>query len=127
MVALVATGKTGSARITPRSGLIAVVIAAAMLAAACGTGGGGGSPGLDEGAAPDVTTRTEDATTGTGSTPTSSSPREPAARSPENPGAPTSETREAILTLDRETLDGSHLDLDALAGREVLLWFWAPW
>jgi len=116
-------GNPVGVRFSPRAGLIAVIMAAALLAAACG--GGGDSPVITEGAAPETTTPTGDAAPEPGPTTTGSTGA--TSNVAPSPVGSTSETREAVLVLDRETLDGSRLDLDALAGREVLLWFWAPW
>jgi hypothetical protein len=46
---------------------------------------------------------------------------------PSTASAP-AETREAILRLDGvDQVGGGQLVADDYAGREVLLWFWAPW
>lgn len=37
------------------------------------------------------------------------------------------ETRAAILRLAGPQLDGVEFDPNTVAGRDVLLWFWAPW
>lgn len=37
------------------------------------------------------------------------------------------EAREAVLALQRPTLDGPVFDAETAVGRDVLLWFWAPW
>jgi len=37
------------------------------------------------------------------------------------------ETRDEILRLAGTQLDGIDFDPDTVAGRDVLLWFWAPW
>ena len=106
-------------------------MAAALLAAACG--GGGSSSVVTETAGSDTTSPTGSASGQAGTAPADSSPTGSAsgesgtAPADSSPTGSVSETREAILILDRETLDGSRLDLDALAGREVMLWFWAPW
>ncbi|MCP3937413.1 MAG: hypothetical protein GY708_18830 [Actinomycetia bacterium] len=52
-----------------------------------------------------------------------------AATAPSTQGNPESaaETRPAVLALARETLDGSQLAVDQFSGKDVLIWFWAPW
>lgn len=37
------------------------------------------------------------------------------------------ETRDEILRIARTQLDGAQFNPDTVAGRDVLLWFWAPW
>ena len=37
------------------------------------------------------------------------------------------ETRPEILQLALPQLDGAVFDPNSVAGRDVLLWFWAPW
>lgn len=32
-----------------------------------------------------------------------------------------------LLAGEFATLDGTSIDLDAFAGEDVVLWFWAPW
>jgi hypothetical protein len=32
-----------------------------------------------------------------------------------------------LVVLERSTLNGAMFDPTSLAGKEVLLWFWAPW
>jgi len=32
-----------------------------------------------------------------------------------------------LAVLERSTLNGAMFDPTSLAGKEVLLWFWAPW
>lgn len=32
-----------------------------------------------------------------------------------------------LLSLQAATVDGGELDLETLAGRDVAMWFWAPW
>lgn len=56
---------------------------------------------------------------------------ETTATSQADPGGTTgdagAETRDEILRLERPTLDGAVFEADTVAGRDVLLWFWAPW
>ena len=33
----------------------------------------------------------------------------------------------ALAVLERPTLDGAIFDPGSLTGKEILLWFWAPW
>jgi hypothetical protein len=40
---------------------------------------------------------------------------------------PSGETRDAVLRLAGTTLDGSQFDTEAYVGKDLLLWFWAPW
>ncbi|EWM68250.1 soluble secreted antigen MPT53 [Micromonospora sp. M42] len=63
-------------------------------------------------------------------------PAAPAAAPPDvaspasTPGGPTSAPPAAVpatLTFTGKTLDGTAFSAAALAGRPVLLWFWAPW
>ncbi len=58
-------------------------------------------------------------------------PAPPAAASPTGPAsAPASAspaTVPAALSFTGKTLDGTAFDAAALAGRPVVLWFWAPW
>ncbi|WP_422751534.1 redoxin family protein [Micromonospora sp. WMMD1219] len=58
-------------------------------------------------------------------------PAPPAAASPSGPAsAPASAspaTVPAALSFTGKTLDGTAFDAAALAGRPVVLWFWAPW
>ena len=37
------------------------------------------------------------------------------------------EDRPRVLALAVPQLDGTTFDVSSLAGRDVLLWFWAPW
>lgn len=104
------------------------MIAALVLLSACGSGGqtttepsnaapaesstngSAGSEGTDDApsAAGEDSGTSDDATT-------------PAA------GASLGETRDEILRLARTQLDGVDFDPETVAGRDVLLWFWAPW
>lgn len=58
-------------------------------------------------------------------------PAPPAAASPSGPAsAPASASPAAVpaaLSFTGKTLDGTAFDAAALAGRPVVLWFWAPW
>jgi len=58
-------------------------------------------------------------------------PAPPAAASPSGPAsAPASTSPAAVpaaLSFTGKTLDGTAFDAAALAGRPVVLWFWAPW
>ncbi|NED52496.1 redoxin family protein, partial [Micromonospora aurantiaca] len=58
-------------------------------------------------------------------------PAPPAAASPSGPAsAPASASLASVpatLSFTGKTLDGTAFDAAALAGRPVVLWFWAPW
>ncbi|MFI7305381.1 TlpA family protein disulfide reductase [Micromonospora aurantiaca] len=58
-------------------------------------------------------------------------PAAPAAASPAGPAAGPASTSPAVvpaaLSFTGKTLDGTAFDAAALAGRPVVLWFWAPW
>ena len=43
------------------------------------------------------------------------------------PGCGTERTIEPVSTAVIPTLDGGQVDFGALQGRDVFLWFWAPW
>lgn len=92
---------------------------AAVLGAACGSGSSSDSAGTTSGEDP-TTTSAAVSTTQPG-TPTTGGSAEGAGTAGE------AETRPAVLALARETLDGSTLDVDQFVGRDVLIWFWAPW
>ncbi|MCM1017448.1 MULTISPECIES: redoxin family protein [Micromonospora] len=86
----------------------AAVVLAATLATGCAAGPEAGAvpPAAPAAAPPDVAS--------------------PAA----TPGGPTSAPPAAVpatLTFTGKTLDGTAFSAAALAGRPVLLWFWAPW
>ncbi|MEU4790731.1 redoxin family protein [Micromonospora tulbaghiae] len=60
--------------------------------------------------------------------PASPAPASPAPASPAAPPASASPARvPATLSFTGKTLDGTAFDVAALAGRPVVLWFWAPW
>ncbi|MET9299416.1 redoxin family protein [Micromonospora aurantiaca] len=88
----------------------AAVLAATLAAAtACAAGPEGGAPA---GAV----------------VPASPAPASPAAGSPSAGPASASPARvPAALSFTGKTLDGTAFDAAALAGRPVVLWFWAPW
>ncbi|MCT2276923.1 redoxin family protein [Micromonospora chalcea] len=86
----------------------AAVVLAATLATGCAAGPEAGAvpPAAPAAAPPDVASPTA-----TAGGPTSASPA----------AVP------ATLAFSGRTLDGTAFDAAALAGRPVLLWFWAPW
>ncbi|KAB1906633.1 redoxin family protein [Micromonospora tulbaghiae] len=87
--------------------LLAVTLAAAT---ACAAGPEGGAPA---GAA----------------APASPAPASPALASPAlaSPASASPARVPATLSFTGKTLDGTAFDAAALAGRPVVLWFWAPW
>ncbi|MGV9766106.1 TlpA family protein disulfide reductase [Micromonospora tulbaghiae] len=93
----------------------AAVLAATLAAAtACAAGPGGGAPAgavAPASPAPASPALTPSAAGSPAATPASASP----ARVP------------ATLSFTGKTLDGTAFDAAALAGRPVVLWFWAPW
>ncbi len=90
-----------------RTGLAVVTVAVLAGTAACG--GASATPGAAS--SPPVA-----AGTGAASPPAASpSPAQPPATVP------------AALKFTAKTLDGAAFDAAALAGRPVVLWFWAPW
>ncbi|MDW3849503.1 redoxin family protein [Micromonospora sp. BRA006-A] len=58
-------------------------------------------------------------------------PAPPAAASPSGPASAPASASSAVvpaaLSFTGKTLDGTAFDAAALAGRPVVLWFWAPW
>ncbi|WP_435055418.1 redoxin family protein [Micromonospora aurantiaca (nom. illeg.)] len=58
-------------------------------------------------------------------------PAPPAAASPSGPASAPASASPAVvpaaLSFTGKTLDGTAFDAAALAGRPVVLWFWAPW
>ncbi|MEW2442711.1 TlpA family protein disulfide reductase [Micromonospora marina] len=54
-------------------------------------------------------------------------PASPAAASPTGPASASPAAVPAALSFTGKTLDGTAFDAAALAGRPVVLWFWAPW
>ncbi len=93
-----------------------VACAFALAAAGCASDDASVSVG-----APSETQVETGATSGQ-DTPTTSAANEPASAS----ASP--ETRALLLALgDYETLGGTTFDTSLTAGRDVLLWFWAPW
>lgn len=92
---------------------LVVLAAGAVLAAAAGCGGTGSGSAGDGGAG----TAGRDAAS-----------TEPASPSTSGGSAgPGSAAAPAALRFSARTLDGSTLDMSSLAGRPVVLWFWAPW
>ncbi|MFY1656759.1 TlpA family protein disulfide reductase [Micromonospora sp. WMMD1274] len=89
----------------------AAVLAATLAAAtACAAGPEGGAPaGAVAPASP---------------TPASPAPASPAVASPASASLA---SVPATLSFTGKTLDGTAFDAAALAGRPVVLWFWAPW
>ncbi|GGM49238.1 thiol:disulfide interchange protein [Micromonospora sonchi] len=80
-------------------------LAAALLAGVLATSGCGPAP--DAEAAPDTSPNASPAVGGTASPPTGAVPD--------------------TLRFTGQTLDGAAFDAATLAGRPVVLWFWAPW
>jgi hypothetical protein len=100
----------------PRTRLAAGAAALALLASACG-----GSSGED-------TTTVAASPTSQAAAPATTATAEAQGESAAAPAdAATGETREAVLRLSGETLDGGTFDTEAYVGQDVLLWFWAPW
>jgi thiol-disulfide isomerase/thioredoxin len=54
-------------------------------------------------------------------------PEAPAAAASSPAGSPTAVTVPATLSFTGTTVDGKRFDAATLAGRPVVLWFWAPW
>ncbi|HCB34331.1 MAG TPA: hypothetical protein DEP69_04005 [Acidimicrobiaceae bacterium] len=103
---------TISPRRRPATALAAALLAAALLAGACGSSTSD-VPVNAAAAEPDEVPSTSAAA----SAGTAPSPAQP----------DLVETRPAVLQLARTQLDGAVFDPDSVAGRNVLLWFWAPW
>lgn len=109
---------------------LVVSCALALLGAGCGSDSSDSSDddgsaansadsSADSSADGDATTAGSDAQ----ATPTSLAASTPAATSDAGP-----ETRAALLALGNyATLGGTTFDTSLTAGRDVLLWFWAPW
>ncbi|MEU4333868.1 thioredoxin-like domain-containing protein [Micromonospora lupini] len=100
-------GRTAAAY-APRAAIVGALVAALLATASC------------TGAVPP-----DAAAAGTAPAPTSSpaSPATPATGSPSAAPAPVPDT----LRFTGTTLTGSAFDATRLAGRPVVLWFWAPW
>ncbi len=99
---------------------------AAMLGAACGSSSTSDTTSQSATSgqqASDQSTSSAEAETGSQTEATTAS----TASSPEGGFDTAGESREAVLALARETLDGSQLAVDQFAGKDVLVWFWAPW
>jgi hypothetical protein len=105
---------------------------AATVLVACGGGSerAGDTPAATTAATPSSTPPT-DATSTTDATPSISPP--PGAVPTQVPGEPSDETTPsgaavpAALQFSAPLVGGGEIELGALAGRPVLLWFWAPW
>ncbi len=82
-------------------------MAAALVAGACGSDPQTAEPGTD---APLTTQGTDD----------SAAPTDDSA-------APTEEAPQARSTEVLATISGDQIDFGALQGKDVVLWFWAPW
>ncbi|MBX7265852.1 redoxin domain-containing protein [Micromonospora sp. Llam7] len=97
----------GSARATRRSTgtLAAALLVAVLLGSGCGTDPDAG------------------ATRPAGTSPTATPAVEATATPSTGPAGPVPET----LRFTGTTLDGARFDAATLAGRPVVLWFWAPW
>jgi peroxiredoxin len=91
-----------------------VSVFAAVLAAGCG--GGGTDGGADPGA--------QRAASGGGSTPAVPPGSAPTASGSQSPAAG---TVPPALRFRATTVDGGQFDAATLAGRPVVLWFWAAW
>ncbi|WP_026268300.1 redoxin family protein [Micromonospora sp. CNB394] len=59
--------------------------------------------------------------------PASPSVASPSVASPSGPTSASPAAVPAVLSFTGKTLDGTAFDAAALAGRPVVLWFWAPW
>jgi hypothetical protein len=95
---------------------LAAGVAVMVLLAACA----GDGDGL---AAPDA------ATPDSGEGPAATDPATPAPGGTGPGGTPPGDTAPANpdLAFTAPTVDGGQLDASALDGRDVVLWFWAPW
>ncbi len=93
----------------------AVVLAAGLTAAACGGSSTTADPGTPGTPGDDAIT----STTGSSATPTTvvSLPA----------SAPDGFDTAGILTGPALTVDGSQFDLASLQGKDLVVWFWAPW
>ncbi|QGN47441.1 redoxin domain-containing protein [Micromonospora sp. WMMD558] len=98
----------------PRTVLAAVTAVALLGATACG-GDGGAS----------ATTTTGDAASPPPAAGTPTATGSPSAASPSAAQRPP--TVPETLRFTAKTLDGAAFDAAALAGKPVVLWFWAPW
>lgn len=103
----------------------ALVVAVALLAAACGSSS---SDDPTEAVAAQANASDGGDTTATTSTGDAEG-QEPAGTdaAPVQGEQVSAETRDEILRIARTQLDGQEFDPDTVAGRDVLLWFWAPW
>ncbi|MFQ5557524.1 MAG: hypothetical protein ACE5GB_08480 [Acidimicrobiales bacterium] len=83
--------------------LAGVLVATVLIAAACGGAGA-----------------TEGATDATSADPGGPAAADDAAASGGSAG-------EGVLDFTGTTVDGTQIDFGDLAGRDLILWFWAPW
>ena len=96
-----------------RSRLVPVVMALVMAGAACGDDGYGDSPDTTE--------------EGSGAPAVSATEPEPESEA-EAEAAPTTAAVDAgLLGFQAPTVAGEPFDAAALAGRDVVVWFWSPW
>ncbi|MFC4150491.1 redoxin domain-containing protein [Micromonospora mangrovi] len=98
-----------------RLGTAAVLVAALLGAASCAVGPEPGSPVRVAAASPATASATPTASAVAAPTGTPAAPPVVPARVPET------------LTFSAKTLDGTTFSAARLAGKPVVLWFWAPW
>jgi hypothetical protein len=98
---------------------------------ACGgtsTSDSDASAGVSDDATPAATVASSDTTGSSGAEP-AAAPSGTAA--PEAPGPSTATESDVVvpdaLQISAPLVGGGEIELGALAGRPVLLWFWAPW
>lgn len=109
--------------IRQRRAAAATLVATLMLLSACGSSSApAASPG-----APARADSGESASAQTGPTPSDADQGTTPAVASESAAPVAGETRDEILRLARTQVDGVGFDPDTVAGRDVLLWFWAPW
>ena len=95
----------------PQVRALALALSAGLAVAACGTSGG------DPGAVPPATTSSATPSSATSST------AAPSATASSVPGSPVPPK----LAFTAATVGGGSFDGRTLAGRNTVLWFWAPW
>lgn len=104
-----------------RSSLWRVLLSVALVATACGGGGGGGGGATAPGAARPTTTVAP-----AGPTPDGSGPGGVASPASTAPPAAVAAVPE-VLRFTATGIDGSPVVGADYAGKDVALWFWAPW
>lgn len=95
-----------------RPRLLVALTVAAVMAAACG----GGEQGPDPATAP------------TPGTPSGTTAAQPTSPSPTSSGPPSAgSSANPLLAFQAEQVTGGTYDAGQLSGRDVAIWFWAPW